>query len=227
MISLAPSMMCADILELRSELDALAEAGADLLHIDIMDGNYVPNFALNTDIMRAISESCAVPMDAHLMVREPERYIELFAEAGAEIITPHIEMLEHPVRTLRRIRALGKKAGIAISPATDPSFLRFMLEYVDLVCVMTVDPGFAGQKLVPSAYQKLREVAELVSRAGHEVRIMADGQVNLETAPKMMAAGADVLVLGSSGLFRCRRSEYASVLSSFRALETKSGSLPA
>lgn len=219
MNKISPSVMCIDMLDLENQLKYLDEAGVDLYHIDVMDGHYVPNFALSTYTMQDIARVSKTPMDVHLMVTNPTEYIETFAAAGAEIITLHIETLTHPVRALKQIRALGKKAGVAISPATDISCLEFILDFVDLVCVMTVDPGFAGQTLIPSTVAKITEIREMFKAAGKDVDIMVDGQVKEETAETLVRAGANVLVLGSSGLFKYAPSEYKSVIDHYKNIK--------
>ena len=218
MIKISPSVMCIDMLDLKNQLTALDAAGIDLYHIDIMDGHYVPNFALSTYTMQDISKVSKTPMDVHLMVTNPDQYIEVFAKAGAEIITPHLETLVHPIRTLKLIRSLGKKAGIAINPATDIAPLRYMMDFLDMVCVMTVDPGFAGQTLIRSTIEKISEIRKMFNEAGKDIDIMVDGQVKEETAPKLVAAGANVLVLGSSGLFKFEPKDYKMAVDHYKSL---------
>ena len=215
---ISPSVMCINMLELKDQLIALDNAGVDMYHIDIMDGHYVPNFALNTYIMQNISQVSKTPMDVHLMVTNPDQYIEYFANAGAEIITPHIETLVHPIRTLKYIRSLGKKTGVAINPATDITTLKYMVDFIDMVCVMTVDPGFAGQTLIPSSINKISEIRKLFSDAGKNIDIMVDGQVKESTAPALVKAGANVLVLGSSGLFCMDPVDYKKAISFYKNL---------
>jgi ribulose-phosphate 3-epimerase len=218
MNKISPSVMCIDMLDFRNQLKALDEAGVDLYHIDIMDGHYVPNFALSTYTMQDIARASKTPMDVHLMVTNPDAYIDVFAEAGAAIIIPHLEALPHPIRTLKRIRSLGKQAGIALNPATDIAPLAYMTDFLDLVCVMTVDPGFAGQTLIPSTIGKITAVRRLFEAAGKEIDIMVDGQVKEETAPQLVAAGANVLVLGSSGLFKFKPEEYRQAVNHYKNL---------
>ena len=218
MNKISPSVMCIDMLDLKNQLAALDAAGVDLYHIDIMDGHYVPNFALSTYTMQDIARVSKTPMDVHLMVTNPDQYIEVFAKAGAEIITPHLETLIHPIRTLKLIRSLGKKAGIAINPATDIAPLKYMLDFLDMVCVMTVDPGFAGQTLIPSTIQKIADIRKMITDAGKDIDIMVDGQVKEETAPSLVAAGANVLVLGSSGLFKYEPKDYKKAIDHYKNL---------
>ncbi len=218
MNKISPSVMCIDMLDFENQIKSLDAAGVDYYHIDIMDGHYVPNFALSTYTMQDIARVSKTPMDVHLMVTNPDQYIEVFAKAGAEIITPHIEALLHPIRTLKFIRSLGKKAGIAINPATDISSIEYMLDFLDMVCVMTVDPGFAGQTLIPSTVNKITALRKMFDAAGKQIDIMVDGQVKEETAPMLTAAGANVLVLGSSGLFKFKPSEYKEVVEKYKSM---------
>lgn len=218
MNKISPSVMCIDMLDLENQLTALDAAGIDLYHIDIMDGHYVPNYALSTYTMLDIARVSKTPMDVHLMVTNPEQYIEVFAKAGAAIITPHLETLVHPIRVLKQIRSLGVKAGIAVNPATDIASLAYMIDFLDLVCVMTVDPGFAGQTLIPSTIGKITDIRKMFEAAGKSIDIMVDGQVKEETAPTLVAAGANVLVLGSSGLFKYKPEEYQRVVEYYQKI---------
>lgn len=216
MNKVSPSVMCIDMMELKKQLNALDQAGVDLYHIDIMDGHFVPNFCLNGYLMQEIRKVSKTPMDVHLMVTNPTDYIQYFSDCGADTITLHIETLEHPIRAMKQIRSLGKRTGIAINPATDLASLKYMMEFIDMICIMSVDPGFAGQALVSTAYEKITAVRRMFSEAGYNIDIMVDGQVKEETAPKMVAAGANVLVLGSSGLFKYPVEKYPEVISMYQ-----------
>ena len=207
MNKVSPSVMCINTTELKEQIESLDKAGVDLYHIDIMDGHYVPNFCLNGYLMKDIASISNTPMDVHLMVTNPTDYIEYFSECGAEYITMHIETLVHPIRALKRVRELGKKAGLAINPATDISSLKYMLDYLDLVCVMTVDPGFAGQTLIHATIEKIKALRKMFTDAGKDIEIMVDGQVKETTAPELVKAGANVLVVGTSGLFNVYKPE--------------------
>ncbi|NBI79536.1 ribulose-phosphate 3-epimerase [Anaerotruncus colihominis] len=225
MNKISPSVMCIDMMDLKNQLARLDAAGVDFYHIDIMDGHFVPNYSLNGDLMRAIKGVSNTPMDVHLMVTNPTEYIQYFVDAGAEIITLHIETLDHPIRALKQIRALGKKAGLAVNPATDISKFKYLLDFLDLVCVMTVDPGFAGQTLIPATVSKISELRAMFDAAGKQgdIDIMVDGQVKEETAQMLVDAGANMLVLGSSGLFKFPPERYAEVVAMYKNLKKAQG----
>jgi ribulose-phosphate 3-epimerase len=219
MNKVSPSVMCINVMDLKNQISILDKAGVDLYHIDIMDGHFVPNYCLNGDIMKSISKVSKTPMDVHLMVTNPTEYIQYFADCGAEYISMHIETLDHPIRALKQVRALGKKAGIVIDPETDILKLKYMLDFIDLVIVMTVDPGFAGQTLIPSTVDKIHELRTMFQEAGKNIDIMVDGQVKVSTAPKLVEAGANVLVLGTSGLFNSYKpEEYAKAVKWYKNL---------
>lgn len=197
MISVAPSLLAADYLRIGEDIRRMKEAGADWLHFDVMDGSFVPNISFGQDMAQRASE-CGLPVDAHLMIVNPEKYIDAFAMAGAKIITVHAEAVTHLHRTLQQIRAAGCLAGVALNPATSPECLRYVLGDFDLALVMTVNPGYGGQKLIPACIDKVGEVRGMLNRAGIDAIVEVDGGVNLETAPKLVAAGADTLVAGSA-----------------------------
>jgi ribulose-phosphate 3-epimerase len=200
-VILAASLACANYLHLEDDLRALEAAGVDYLHIDVMDGQFVPNFALNMDHMRAARQVTALPMDVHLMVERPERYLEPFVAAGASIVAVHQECTTHLQRTLAEIRRLGARAGVALNPATPLETLEYVMEDVDFLLLMTVNPGFYGQKLVPSALRKIADARALCRRHGREIPICVDGNVSFEHAPRMVEAGANFLVGGTSSIF--------------------------
>ncbi len=231
MIKISPSIMCADLLDLKNELQALDKAGADQFHIDIMDGHFVPNFCLNPSIISSIKKVSKIPVDVHLMVDNPDMHIKSFANAGADIIIPHLEVLMHPTRTLTTIKSLGKKAGVSINPATDINTIPYLLDNLDVICVMTVDPGFAGQKMIASVLEKIVKLKKMLDDRDKKIDIMVDGQVMENTAPSLVEAGANVLVMGSSGLFNHPRNEFAQVISKFKhfgeetSTQTESGAV--
>lgn len=197
MISVAPSLLAADYLRIGEDVRRVKEAGADWLHFDVMDGSFVPNITFGQDMVRLVSE-CGLPVDVHLMIVNPERHIDAFAAAGAKIITVHAEAVTHLHRVLQQIRAAGCLAGVALNPATSPECLRYVLGDFDLALVMTVNPGFGGQKLIPACIDKVGEVRGMLNRACIDAIVEVDGGVNLQTAPKLVAAGADTLVAGSA-----------------------------
>lgn len=216
MNKLSPSVMCIDPLRLESQLQALDRAGADQYHIDIMDGHFVPNFCLNQSIIQAVRRVSPAKIDVHLMIENPEQYFTVFAEAGADCIIPHLETMLHPIRALKGIHALGKQAGVALNPATDLNRIPYLLDDLDVICVMTVDPGFAGQTMIPATLDKVRQLSGLIRDAGKQIEIMVDGQIMETTARALVEAGASILVLGSSGLFCRPESEFPQTLSQFR-----------
>ena len=197
MISVATSLLAEDYLRIGEDIRRMKEAGADWLHFDVMDGSFVPNISFGQDMCRRAAE-CGLPVDAHLMIVNPEKYIEAFAAAGAKIITVHAEAVTHLHRVLQQIRAAGCLAGVALNPATSPECLRYVLGDFDLALVMTVNPGYGGQKLIPACIDKVGEVRGMLNRACIDAIVEVDGGVNLQTAPKLVAAGADTLVAGSA-----------------------------
>ena len=197
MIRVAPSLLAADYLNIGADICRMKEAGADWLHFDVMDGSFVPNITFGSDMARR-AEACGLPVDAHLMVVNPEKHIDAFAKAGVKVITVHAEAVNHLHRVLQQIRTAGCLAGVALNPATSPECLRYVLGDFDLALVMTVNPGFGGQKLIPACIDKVSEVRGMLNRAGIKAIVEVDGGVNLETAPRVVAAGADMLVAGSA-----------------------------
>ena len=197
MIKIAPSLLAADYLKLGEEIRRMAEAGADVLHYDVMDGSFVPNISFGQGVAERAA-TCGLPVDAHLMIVNPEKYIDAFARAGCRYITVHAEATNHLHRALQQIRAAGCKAGVALNPATSPECLRYVLGDFDLALVMTVNPGFGGQKLIPACVDKIAAIRGMLDAAGVDAEIEVDGGVNLQTGPMLMKAGATMLVAGSA-----------------------------
>jgi ribulose-phosphate 3-epimerase len=201
-IKISASLMCADLRHLEGQIREMEAAGVDWLHFDIMDGHFVPNFTLGPHFVQQVNAMSDLPCDVHLMVEEPDPYIGVFVEAGADVVVVHQEACRHLDRTLQVIRSEGAVAGVALNPATPLNTLEYVVDEVDLVLIMTVNPGFAGQALVPATMRKIAECAERLGRAGREIDLQVDGNVSPENARRMCAAGANVLVAGSASLFR-------------------------
>ena len=195
-MKIAPSILSADFAALGEEIARVEAAGADLLHVDVMDGRFVPNLTIGPVVVAAIKKRTRLPLDVHLMIVEPERYLAEFARAGADLLTVHAEACPHLHRTLGQIRELGARAGVALNPATPPDVLNYVLDDLDLVLVMSVNPGFGGQKFIPSAYAKIHEVRTMLGKRPAEVSV--DGGVKLEHARPLAEHGASVLVAGSA-----------------------------
>jgi len=197
-VHLAPSILAADFGRLAEEVRALDGSGAERIHVDVMDGVFVPNFTFGTDTVRALRRVTALPLELHLMIVRPERHLETFAEAGADAITVHYEVSPHLHRTLTAIRALDCRAGAAINPSTPASVLDDVLEACDLALVMTINPGFGGQKLIPRTLRKVAQVRAEVERQGLDTEVEVDGGVDARNARACVEAGADVLVAGTA-----------------------------
>jgi len=197
-VIIAPSVLSADFRDLRSEVSDLVSAGADWLHVDIMDGHFVPNLSFGAEITKVFRSLCDLPLDLHLMIEEPERHIPAFVDAGADIITVHLEICPHLHRVVQQIHSCGKKAGVAINPATPACFLKEILSEIDLLLVMTVNPGWGGQSFIEASLSKLEEVAQMMAPLGESKPLLqVDGGVNEETAALLHPLGVDVLVAGS------------------------------
>ena len=198
-VRIAPSILSADFGRLASEVRAAEEAGADWIHVDVMDGRFVPNLTIGPVVVKAVRAATRLPLDVHLMIVEPERYVEDFAKAGADGISVHVEASPHLHRTVQQIRSLGKKAGVVLNPHTSEESIRHVIGDVDLVLVMSVNPGFGGQSFIPSALPKLRALREMIDRSGRDVELEVDGGVAPGgTAKAVIEAGASVLVAGSA-----------------------------
>jgi ribulose-phosphate 3-epimerase len=211
---IAPSILSADFARLGEEVKAIAEAGADWIHVDVMDGHFVPNITIGPAILRALRPFATIPFDVHLMIAPCDPYLAAFAEAGADTISVHVEAGPHLHRSLQAIRALGKKAGVVLNPATPTSSVQNVLDLVDLVLVMSVNPGFGGQTFIASAVDKVAELKAMIG--SRSVRIEVDGGITPQTAGLVAAAGANTFVAGSA-IFKGGPSQYASNIAAIRA----------
>ncbi len=198
MVKIAPSILSADFSRLGEEIRDVEQGGADYIHVDVMDGHFVPNITIGPLIVDAIRPVTNLPLDVHLMIENPDQYIEAFARAGADFITVHVEACRHLHRTVHLIKSLGKKAGVVLNPATPVENIQHVIEDIDMVLLMTVNPGFGGQKFIHSVLPKIRQVKEMAESRSLSIEIEVDGGVNEETARLCVEAGATVLVAGSA-----------------------------
>ncbi len=198
MIEIAPSILSADFSRLGEQIKTVERAGASLLHVDVMDGRFVPNITVGLPVVKAISRATQLPIDAHLMIVEPARYVESFVEAGAQMVSIHIEADPHAHRTLTAIRAAGAQAGIAINPATSLSVLEEAIKFVDFVLVMSVNPGFGGQEFISSSLDKVRRLRKMLDERGSKARIEIDGGIDQDNVAEVAGAGAEIIVSGSA-----------------------------
>jgi ribulose-phosphate 3-epimerase len=212
---IAPSILSADFAKLGEEVRAIDEAGADWIHVDVMDGHFVPNLTIGPGVVKALRPHTTKPLDVHLMISPVDPFLDAFAEAGADIITVHPEAGPHLHRTIQRVKVLGKKAGVSLNPATPAKALDYVLEEVDLVLVMSVNPGFGGQKFIASQLSKIEAIANRVAKQNLDVIVEVDGGVDADTAPQAIAAGATALVAGTA-VFRGGPDAYASNIKALR-----------
>ncbi|MEO2075002.1 MAG: ribulose-phosphate 3-epimerase [Bacillus sp. (in: firmicutes)] len=214
MVKIAPSILSADFSKLGEEVKAVDQGGADYIHIDVMDGHFVPNITIGPLIVEAVRPVTKLPLDVHLMIENPDQYIEAFAKAGADYITVHVEACRHLHRTIQSIKSFGIKAGVVLNPATPVETIQHIIGDIDMVLLMSVNPGFGGQKFIPEVLPKIRKVKELAEQKGAEIEIEIDGGVNPETAKDCIEAGATVLVAGSAVY---NQPDYAQAISMLRS----------
>jgi ribulose-phosphate 3-epimerase len=213
-LKIAPSILSADFGQLAREVEAVEAASADWIHVDVMDGRFVPNITIGPVVVRAVRKVTRLPIDVHLMIVEPERYVQDFAEAGADILSVHVETSIHLSRTLQLIRSFGKKAGVVLNPQTPPDAIEYVIDRADLVLVMSVNPGFGGQAFMPEVLPKLRAIRKMIDATGLDIALEIDGGIAPGTAAKVVEAGARVLVAGSAVY---NHTDYAASIAAIRS----------
>jgi len=214
---ISPSILSADFSRLGEEVRAIDAAGADWIHVDVMDGHFVPNITIGPGVVKALRPHTTKPFDVHLMISPVDDYLEAFANAGADIITVHPEAGPHIHRTVQAIKGLGKQAGISLNPGTPAKMLDYLIDEIDLVLIMSVNPGFGGQSFISSQLRKIEAVRKMIDKSGRDIRLEVDGGVDEKTAPQCIAAGADVLVAGTA-TFRGGPDRYAPNIRTLKGL---------
>lgn len=212
---IAPSILAADFARLGEECRAIEAAGADWVHIDVMDGHFVPNITIGPDVVKALKPHVSIPFDVHLMIAPADPYVEAFAKAGADLISVHPESGPHLSRTLQLIRSLGCKAGVVFNPSTSPTVIEAIMDQIDLVLVMSVNPGFGGQKFMTSQLAKIAQLRQMIDATGRDIHLEVDGGVTTETAPLCLEAGATALVAGTA-VFKGGPETYAANITALR-----------
>ncbi len=215
-IRIAPSILSADFARLGEEVRAIEAAGADWVHVDVMDGHFVPNLTIGPMVVKALRPHTTLPLDVHLMISPVDNFLDAFAEAGADIITVHPEAGPHTHRTVQRIKALGKLAGVSLNPATPAKMLDYLIDAVDLVLVMSVNPGFGGQSFIESQLKKIAAIRKMIDATGRDIRLQVDGGVDAGNIARIVAAGADVLVAGTA-TFKGGPTQYAANIAGLKA----------
>ncbi|MEL6361663.1 MAG: ribulose-phosphate 3-epimerase [Pseudomonadota bacterium] len=214
-VLISPSILSADFSRLGDEIDAIDRGGADMIHVDVMDGHFVPNLTIGPVVLKSLKKTSSKPFDVHLMISPVDPYIDAFADAGADILTVHPEAGPHLHRTLQSIKARGIKAGVALNPASPASLIEPVIDDIDLILVMSVNPGFGGQSFIPSQLRKIEALRAMIDRSGREIILEVDGGVNAATAPQVIAAGATALVAGSA-VFKGSAEDYADNIAALR-----------
>ena len=215
LVRIAPSILSADFSKLGAEIEAIDQAGADWIHVDVMDGHFVPNITIGPPVVKGLRPHTAKPFDVHLMIAPIDPFLDAFADAGASTLTVHPEAGPHIHRTVQHIKSLGVRAGVALNPGTPAKMLDYLIDEIDLVLVMSVNPGFGGQKFIESALRKIEAVRKMIDKSGRAVDLEVDGGVDHITAPRCIAAGADALVAGTA-TFKGGPSQYAANIAALR-----------